>query len=173
MTRSLQTCVLQLPYLGRALETGAIVIPNMEQISADKVRAEINRFWLILSGKSHDKLEDMYAADAIVFTGKAKRPEPAMLAAARRARRAPSSGSTAEVGTLELQIADDVAVASYTYKYQEARADGGGIRSQRNTLYGRATQIFQMDGKGTIKIVHEHLSAAAAPDENTTRTKER
>ena len=145
----------------------------MEQISSDKVRAEINRFWLILSGKSHDKLEDLYSADAIVFTGKAKRPEPAMMAIARRTRRAPSSGSTAEVGTLELQIAGGVAVASYTYKYQEARTGGDGAKSQRSTLYGRATQIFQMDTKGALKIVHEHLSAAVAPDESTARAGEK
>jgi ketosteroid isomerase-like protein len=144
---------------------------NMELISADKVRAEIDRFWLILSGKSHDKLEDLYAVDGIVFTGKSKRPEPAILAIARRARRAPASASTmAEVGTLELQIAGDVAVASYTYKYQEERMSSGG-RSQRNTLYGRATQVFQTDRKGAVKIVHEHLSAAAAPDERGAKPK--
>jgi ketosteroid isomerase-like protein len=144
----------------------------MEQISADKVRAEIDRFWQILSGKSHDKLEELYAADAIVFTGKAKRPERAILAIARRARRASSAGSSAEVGALELQIANDVAVASYTYKFQEARTGGDGAKSQRSTLYGRATQVFQLDAKGTVKIIHEHLSAAVAPDENTTRAKE-
>jgi ketosteroid isomerase-like protein len=144
---------------------------NMELISADKVRAEIDRFWLILSGKSNDKLEDLYTVDGIVFTGKAKRPEPAILAIARRARRAPASASTmAEVGTLELQIAGDVAVASYTYKYQEERMSSGG-RSQRNTLYGRATQVFQTDRKGAVKIVHEHLSAAAAPDERGAKPK--
>ncbi|HEV7520297.1 MAG TPA: DUF4440 domain-containing protein [Candidatus Angelobacter sp.] len=144
----------------------------MELISADKVRAEIDRFWLILSGKSSDKLEDLYSPDGIVFTGKAKRPEPAMLAIARRARRTPASTSTtAEVGTLELQIAGDVAVASYTYKYHEERMSGAGGRSQRNTLYGRATQVFQKDRKGALKIVHEHLSAAVAPDESAAKPK--
>ena len=146
-------------------------IPNMELISADKVRAEINRFWQILSGKSADKLEELYSMDGIVFTGKAKRPEPAMLAIARRARRAPASASTtAEVGTLELQIMRDVAIASYTYKYQEERMSGGG-KSQRNTLYGRATQVFQAGRNGALKIVHEHLSAAVAPDEGAARQK--
>lgn len=146
----------------------------MKRIAPDQVRAEINRFWLILSGKSKDRLEELYSSDAIVFTGKARRPEPSMLAMARRARRSPASGSTAsaELGPVELQIADDVAVASYTYKYQEDRTGGDGGRSQRNTLYGRATQIFQSDNKGTIKIVHEHLSAAVAPDEGKTSAKE-
>ena len=144
----------------------------MELISADKVRAEIGRFWLILSGKSSDKLEDLYSPDGIVFTGKAKRPEPAMLAIARRARRAPAStATTAEIGTLELEIAGDVAIASYTYKYQEERMSDDGGRSQRNTLYGRATQVFQACSNGAVKIVHEHLSAAVAPDEAAAKQK--
>ena len=124
---------------------------------------------MILSGKSQDKLEELYSPDAIVFTGKARRPEPAMLAIARRTRKAPGSESMAEVGAVELQMAGDVAVASYTYKYLRARTGEDGAKQQRNTLYGRATQIFQMDKNGALRIVHEHLSAAAAPDESTTR----
>lgn len=156
------------------MEAGCIPIleqcyirPNMERISSEKVRAEINRFWLILSGKSKDPLEDLYSPDAIVLTGKARRPEPAMLAIARRSRR-PGSNTSAEIGSVELQIAGDVAITSYTYHFQEERAAADGSRSQRTTLYGRATQIFQTDSKGAVKIVHEHLSAAAAPDESKT-----
>lgn len=141
--------------------------PNMERISPEKVRAEISRFWQILSGKSKDPLEELYSTDAIVLTGKARRPEPAMLAIARRSRRA-GSNTSAEIGAVELQISGAVAVASYTYQFQEERAAADGGRSQRSTLYGRATQIFQADSRGAIKIVHEHLSAAAAPDENKT-----
>jgi len=139
----------------------------MERISPEKVRAEIKRFWLILSGKSKDQLEELYSPDAIVFTGKARRPEPAMLAIARRSRRGQAAGSntSAEIGAVELQLSGDVAVASYTYQFQEERTGSDGGRSQRTTLYGRATQIFQADSKGAVKIIHEHLSAAAAPDE--------
>jgi ketosteroid isomerase-like protein len=145
----------------------------MERISPEKVRAEINRFWQILSGKSKDQLEEFYSPDAIVFTGKARRPEPAMLAIARRSRRgqAASANTSAEVGAVELQIAGDTAVASYTYQFQEERVVADGGRAQRKTLYGRATQIFQADSKGAIKIIHEHLSAAAAPDESKTSTR--
>lgn len=145
----------------------------MQQISAEKVRAEVKRFWLILSGKSHDKLESLYSADAIVFTGKAKRPESALLAIARRSRRAPVEGSntSAELGAVELQISGDVAIASYTYQYQEERMAENGARSQRNTLYGRATQVFQANSNGDIKIVHEHLSAAVPPDEARTNAR--
>jgi ketosteroid isomerase-like protein len=136
----------------------------MEQISSEKVRAEIHRFWQILSGRSQDRLEEMYSPEAIVFTGKARRPEPAMLAIARRTRRS-GWGASAELGPVELQIAGNVAVASYTYKHQLERPAGDGSMAQRITLYGRATQIFQADRQGSIRILHEHLSAAAAPDE--------
>jgi ketosteroid isomerase-like protein len=142
----------------------------MERISPENVRAEINRFWLILCGRSPERLEELYSTDAVVFTGKAKRPEPAMLASARRSRRSPawSSSSTAEIGPVQLEISGDVAIASYTYVYQEERTAGSGVRLQRNTLYGRATQVFQASSSGTIKIVHEHLSAAVPPDEAIT-----
>jgi len=145
----------------------------MERISPEKVRAAVNRFWLILSGKSQDKLESLYSPDAIVFTGKAKRPESALLAIARRSRRAPIEGSStsAELGALEVQISGDVAIASYTYQYQEDRTTDSGERSQRNTLHGRATQIFQADSRGGIRIVHEHLSAAVPPDEARTNAR--
>jgi ketosteroid isomerase-like protein len=38
-------------------------------------------------------------------------------------------------------------------------------------LYGRATQVFQTDRKGAVKIVHEHLSAAVPPDEGAAKPK--
>src|SRR5215510_13461888 len=107
----------------------AIIRSDMERISAEKVRAQIHRFWLILSGKSQDALEELYSADALVFTGKARRPESAMLAIARRARRAQQS-TNAEVGAIELQITGDVAIATYTYQYHSARSAGSG-RLQR------------------------------------------
>lgn len=144
----------------------------MEQISPDKVRAEIKRFWLILSGKSEDKLEELYAPEAIVFTGKARRPEPAMLAIARRSRRDAQGRASvnAELGPAELQIVDDTAIATYTYQYSEERMGEGGARSQRSTLYGRATQIFRAERGGAIRIVHEHLSAAVPPEQGATRS---
>src|SRR5262249_21342685 len=119
----------------------AMIRSDMERISAERVRAQIHRFWLILSGKSQDALEELYSADAIVIIGKARRPESAMLAIARRSRRAQQS-TNAELGAIELQIAGDVAVATYTYQHHSEKSAGSG-RLQRNTLYGRATQIFQ------------------------------
>lgn len=141
----------------------------MGSISPDQVRAEIQKFWDIMCGKSrsNDRLEDLYSAAAVILTGKAKAPEAANLALARRARQvsAPGTGSDAELGTVEVQIADSgVAIASYTYQFHHTRPGEGGGLLKRHTLYGRATQIFQRDERGALRIVHEHLSAATNPE---------
>ena len=138
---------------------------NMQAISTEQVRAQVDKFWKILSGKSGDKLEPLYAPDAIVFTGRAKRAEPAPLAAARRMRQVSAGASDlgAEVGQVEVQVVDNVAIASYTYQFHGVKQGSDGGRLEKTTRYGRATQIFQRDDKGALRIVHEHLSAGEAP----------
>lgn len=136
------------------------------QISPDEVRAEVQRFWSVLSGKSNEKLEDLYSPAAIIFTGKAKRSEPGRLAAARRMRQlsGPNLSSGAELDPIEVQVSGpDVAIATYTYRFQSHKTGKDGSREQRNTLFGRSTQIFQRDDGGKLRIVHEHLSSAVPP----------
>lgn len=106
----------------------------------------------------------MYAPDALVFTGRAKRPEPAPLAAARRQRQISAvSDSSVEVADMDVQIVSNVAVASYTYQYHSAMTGSDGARVQKKTMFGRATQIFKIGDNGALQIVHEHLSAGEAP----------
>lgn len=136
-------------------------------ISPEQVRAEVEKFWRIMSGKSNERLDDLYASNAVVLTGKARKPEPANAALERRARQisAPSAEAVAELGTLDIQIADaGIAIASYTYKFHQKRPDKAGGMLKRHTMFGRATQIFQLDGRGVLRIVHEHLSAATNPE---------
>jgi len=135
-------------------------------ISPDEVRTVVQRFWNILSGKSKEELEQLYSPSAIVFTGKAKASETGRLTAVRRMRQVSGPGFTAgaELDPIEVQIAGpDVAIATYTYRFHSSRKRYDGGREQRNTLYGRSTQIFQRDERGALKIVHEHLSSAAPP----------
>ena len=139
---------------------------NMKKISSEDVSNEVHRFWAILSGNLQVKLEEMYSPTAIVFTGKAKRSESAKLMAVRRSRHLPGSAlsSRAEVGSIDVQIVGlDVAIAAYTYSFNTKKilADGGKV--QINTSFGRATHIFQRGEDGVLRIVHEHLSAAAPP----------
>jgi ketosteroid isomerase-like protein len=138
----------------------------METISPEQVRAQIDRFWKILSGKSQGSLEPFYAAGATAFTGRSKRAELAALAAARRMRRlaAAESELVAELVEVEVQVLENTAIASYTYQVHSINKKTDGSRLDKNTRFGRATQIFQQDGKGGLHIVHEHLSAGEAPE---------
>ena len=136
-------------------------------ISPEQVREEIDKFWRIMCGKSQDKLESLYSSNALVLTGKARKPEPAPQVAERRKGQisAPSAEAVAELGPIDLQIADPgVAIASYTYKFHQKRRDQSGSLMKRHTMFGRATQIFQQDAGGRLHIVHEHLSAATNPE---------
>lgn len=138
----------------------------MSSISPDQVRAEIQRFWQIMCGKSasSEKLTELYSPFALIVTGKARKPEAANLALARRVRQI-NNDSVAELGSVEVQIAEPgVAIASYTYKFRQNRSDENGGMQKRRTLFGRATQIFQLDPSGALRIVHEHLSAATNPE---------
>lgn len=141
-------------------------------ISPDQVRAEIRKFWQIMCGKSAERLDNLYSPSAVVLTGKARKPEEANVVLARRARQisSPNSGSSADLGPVEVQIPEPgVAIASYTYKFQHTRPGETGNLEKRHTMYGRATQIFQVDAQGALRIVHEHLSAATNPElEKTT-----
>lgn len=139
----------------------------MEGITQDDVRAEVNRFWAIMSKKVKDKLKDMYSPTAIVFTGKGRRSESAQLIAVRRSRQLGAAGTTSrvELHPIDVQIAGpDVAIAAYTYSYHTDKMGADGTQVQIKTLLGRATQIFQRDGAGKPRIVHEHLSTIAPPE---------
>lgn len=138
----------------------------MERILPERVRAQVQRFWNILSGNSKANLLELYSADAIVFTGKARRSEPAALAAARRTRQLTGSSASlaAELGEIEVQIVEDVAIASYVYQFHEVQKKGDGSHVDKKTRFGRATQIFQLDPARGLQIVHEHLSAGEAPE---------
>jgi ketosteroid isomerase-like protein len=121
----------------------------------------------VLSGKLKDKIEEMYAPTAIVFTGSAKRSESAKLVALRRSRRYAGGESTAsaEEGPIDVQIVGpDVAIAAYTYSFGSDRTRPDGTKVRVEALCGRATQVFQRDEAGVLRIVHEHLSAGAAPE---------
>jgi|ERR1051326_1363112 ketosteroid isomerase-like protein len=139
----------------------------MSSISSEQVHAEVEKFWRIMCGKSQERLESLYSSNALVLTGKARKPEPAHQAMERRARQisAPSAEAVAELGAIDIQIADSrIAIASYTYKFHQKRRDQSGEVMKRRTMFGRATQIFQQDTGGRLRIIHEHLSAATNPE---------
>jgi len=139
----------------------------MENLLAEDVRKQVRRFWDIFSGKVAGRIEEMYAPTAIAFSGRAKRSESARLIAMRRTRRIEGgvSSSSLEENSIDVQIVEpNVAIAAYTYTYQTDKVRADGTKVQLETLFGRATQIFQRDEAGVLRIVHEHLSATANPE---------
>src|SRR5215472_12075241 len=96
----------------------------MSNISPDQVRAEIEKFWQIMCGKSARRLKEMYSPDALLLTGKARKPEPGTVALARRARQIADAGhhSEVELGSMEIEIPEaGLAIAAYTYKFHHGR----------------------------------------------------
>lgn len=138
----------------------------METVSPEQVRSQVQKFWRILSGKSGESLEEFYAPEGIVFTGKGRRTEPALLAAARRGRQLSTRATDAnvELANIDVQIMGSVAIASYVYQFHAVKKSSDGGQTERNTRYGRATQIFLIGETGNLRIVHEHLSAGEAPE---------
>ena len=144
----------------------------MGSLSSDQVRAHIDKFWQIMCGKSNGKLEDLYSSAALLWTGKARKPETASVVLARRERQiaTPGAHAEAELGLMEIELpAPSLAIASYTYKFHHTRPGEDGAVQERRTLFGRATQIFELDECGAPRIVHEHLSAATNPEVSPAR----
>ena len=136
-------------------------------ISPEQVRTGIEYFWRIMCGQSPGRLEDLYLSNALVLTGKARKPEPAHVAMERRTRQisAPAAEAVAELGMIDIEIIDSgIAIASYTYKFHNKRPDHSSGVIKRHTMFGRATQIFQQGTDGKLRIIHEHLSAATNPE---------
>jgi ketosteroid isomerase-like protein len=135
----------------------------MERISPEQVRAHVEEFWNALCGRSPGSFERLYAPDATVISGRAKRSTSARLIGTRREREIAEQlrEGKVELGPINVEVVQgDVAIASYTYKFTRVRKRGGAGDVQRHTPFGRATHVIQRDASGVLRIVHEHLSSA-------------
>ncbi len=126
----------------------------------------VRRFWTIFGGKTKDAFAGMYFPEASVFSSTASRTEPGRLMVARRMRKffdLPVSFNT-NLGAIEVQIVGDrTAIATYVYAFQATEKNRDGSRTRRTTPFARATQVFQRDEHGALRIIHEHLSSATPP----------
>jgi ketosteroid isomerase-like protein len=138
----------------------------MERISLEEVRAEVSRFWNVFSSKSRDKFNEMYFPSATVFSSTGPHVEPGRLMVARRLRQffGPTMSLRAEIGEIGVQVlGTNVAIATYIYRFRSTTVESDGTQVNRETPYGRATQIFQRDENGVLRIVHEHMSSSTPP----------
>jgi len=142
---------------------GALVVANeaTAALSAEEIRAEVHRFWNAFSGKSRTAMESFYSSTAMVFAAGARRIEPSRLTVARRLREyfGPLTTVRTEIGEIDIHIAGEIGVAAYTFRFHATKIMGEA-RTEEDMQCGRATQVFQRDRSGVIKIVHEHLSSA-------------
>jgi ketosteroid isomerase-like protein len=137
----------------------------MENIAATEVRTLVQKFWDSFAAKSKVEFEALYSPSATVFAADARRSEPARLMLVRRARElfGPGCSVGAKLAAIEVQILrTDLAVASYSFHYSVTRSLPTGKRVRVDVPFGRATQVFQRDEKGELRIIHEHMSSAEA-----------
>jgi ketosteroid isomerase-like protein len=146
-----------------ACKAYAVLCPIMSNISSDDVRAEVKKFWDFLSRKLKSQFAEMYLSSATVFAADARRMESARLMLVRREREllGPASFVAAKLGSIDVQpLGADLAVASYPFHLSITRTRASGKRYQSEVPRGRATQVFQRDEKGVLRIIHEHMSSA-------------
>ncbi|HUK86744.1 MAG TPA: hypothetical protein VLT85_03690 [Terriglobales bacterium] len=136
---------------------------GVTKITAEQVRAEVKRFWTVMSSKRADQLAEVYAHESTVFSSSGARPEPGRLAAARRQREyfQPLTTVTTTLGMIEVVLlGESAAVASYTFQFHASKvATAAGGTVEEIIEHGRGTQVFQLEPDGSLRIVHEHLSS--------------
>jgi len=73
----------------------------------------------------------------------------------------PGSAVGAKLDSIDVQILrEDLAVASYAFHFTVTRSLPNGKRVSADVPFGRATQVWQRDASGALKIIHEHMSSA-------------
>lgn len=136
---------------------------SMEAISAEQIRAEVQAFWDAFTSRSKDRFQALYSPTASCFAADARRSEPARLMWVRREREffGPKSSVEARIGSVNVLIlSPGLAVATYPFHFSIVRVLPNGSRVQVEVPFSRATQVFQRDESGKLKIIHEHLSSA-------------
>ena len=140
----------------------------MQKLTAEQVRAEVQRFWNVFAAKDAMALTEFYAPESSVFGSDATRSEPGRLAATRRQREYFGAHSTvkATLGTVDVILLADgaAAVADYTFQFHASKVmTAMGSSAEESIKHGRATQVFAHDPDGKLRIFHEHLSTVDKP----------
>lgn len=137
-------------------------------ISADEISSVVQRFWSAYCAGNRHVLEEMYSPSAVVFGAFARRGESVQLTLARRLRKSGNHKSlmSVELGSIDVQIAGDIAIASYPYHFHLIKTNSDGSRLDLDVPYSRASQIFQLEQNGALRIIHEHF-ALSEPGKKT------
>jgi ketosteroid isomerase-like protein len=138
--------------------------PHLSQV---EIETAVRKFWELFAAKKTEQWQGFYSDIATVFGTGSKRPEPARLVVLRRQREYFSAATKMHinVGTVDVEvIGPDCAVAAYLLQLdaeQIAKLSAAGHKEHEEHLENaRVTHVFQRSGDGTLRIVHEHISAA-------------
>ena len=112
----------------------------------------------------------MYFPNATVFASNVPRTELVRLTVTRRVRQffGPKSTAKIDLGAIDVQMIDNIAVASYSYSFRGTEVKSDGAPVDHEIPSGRATHIFQLDDSGKLRILHEHLSSCEPAKAGTT-----
>ena len=136
---------------------------NIPKLTAEQVKVEVQRFWNTFVEKNAEQLMEFYGPESSVFSSVTSRSEPGRLAAARRQREYFHKASVlrATPNLVDVvMIGDHAAIASYNFQFHATKvANSFSQSTEEDIKQGRATQVFQYDNEGKLRIVHEHLSA--------------
>jgi len=133
----------------------------VEKITTDRVLAFIREYWQLLSDKTPG-VEKVYTYDAKVFNPFEQRPESGRVSAARKEREyfEQKTAFHAEI-TSPIDVfllADNVAVATYAFRWQATGMVSAGKRFTKSLRNGRATDVITLDFEGKLRFVHQHHS---------------
>jgi ketosteroid isomerase-like protein len=136
---------------------------NVPKLTVEQVKGEVQRFWITFVEKNAEHLMEFYGPESSVFSSETARLEPGRLAAARRQREYFHKASVlrATPSMIDvLMLGDYAAVASYNFQFHATKLAGSSAQAtEEHIQHGRATQVFQYDSEGKLRIVHEHLSS--------------
>lgn len=135
-------------------------------LSEPEIDAAVRSFWQLFAAKKADLWQGFYADVALVFGTASTRPEPARLIVLRRQREYLASGARMQidVGRIEVEmLGPNCAVAAYLLRLhadQIAKLSASGHKEMEEHLENaRVTHVFVRQDDGSLRIVHEHISA--------------
>lgn len=135
-------------------------------LSKTEIESAVRNFWELFAAKKTEQWQQFYADVALVFGTGSKRPEPARLVVIRRQREYLSSAAKMriEVRNVDVELLGaDCGVAAYLLSLDAeriAKASASGSKDHEEHLENaRVTHVFCRQEDGSIRIVHEHISA--------------
>ncbi len=103
-------------------------------ITRTEVEAAVRHYWQVFAAKAREDLRKLYADNASVFGSSSKRLEPVRLTWVRREREYMASPAKMKVAT-------------------------AGETGNEHIANARVTHLFVRQADGSLRIMHEHISA--------------